>query len=328
MAKWIDDIYKEIGESDPITTVKSWVDCGYIPLNLAISQTPTNGFPCGRIVEIFGGESSGKTRLATKAMISAQKQGGFGVFFDFERSFDLRLAKADGLDDERSKFMYRRPKYAEEAFDQLAFLVNKAAEASPDTPIVAVVDSVAALVTKDTMEGDFSKKNMKEKLEIPSLLSQALPKLSMLIGDTNCCLIFLNQVRDNVGVIYGDKEKTTGGKSLPFYASVRIKLRKSKKEKDDDKVVAENIVAEIIKNKVGKPWNSCTYITHSEYGIDLVASHVADAIENGLVDAKGAWINYGEKKFNGRTKMIEALRSNPAEYADFLKHAYGLGVAA
>jgi protein RecA len=316
-------IYKAIGENDAVSDVRGWVSTGYLPLNKAVSGSYKKGLPLGRIVEIFGASSAGKTLLATKAIASAQAQGGLGIYLDFERSFSMSHAKRVGMSDARGQWIYKRPNHAEEAFGMIDKTLTMLRESGSDKPIVIVVDSVASLITRAQSEMDIEDtRNMKEKLDVPVFLSQTLPKISMMIGDSNACLIFLNQTRANVGVMYGEKEKTTGGNALPFYASVRIQLSKAGKEKEGDEVVAEKVKALIKKNKVWRPFGEVEYITDFSIGIDLVSSHVAQAKKDGLLGDTKGWVVVGEKKMREK-ELTDMLTTDAKAYEDFLEVMFG-----
>jgi protein RecA len=327
MMDLIEQIYKGIGENDSNQDVSDWLTTGYLPLNEAISGTPENGFPVGRITEIFGGESSGKTLLATMAMIETQKKGGIAVFLDYEHAFSLKRAETLGLRDDEGTWVYKQPDTAEQGFKIIDFIANKVREADSDKHVTVVVDSVASMMTEDEMKADYDQSNMKTKLSLPALLSPSLKKLAKLINDTNVTLIFLNQVRDNPGVMFGDKEKTSGGRALKFYCSVRIKLTKSGKIKDGDRIIGENVKAQIVKNKVSEPWRTAQYTSSFTEGINLYVSHIDALIEDEKIEKSGAYLVWGEKKYH-RSKLEALMREDAEEYQKLLSMFGGQDVAA
>lgn len=317
-AKWIDEVYAEIGENDDLQDVKDWLGTGFLPLNYALSNSYENGFPMGRITEIFGGESCGKTMLATYAMVETQKKGGLAVFLDFEHAFAMKRAKQLGLSDERGKWIFKQPETAEEGFKLVEYIAEKVASEGIERPVTIVIDSVAAMITKEELETEYGKENMRTNSSVSRLMSTALKKLTATINNTNTTLIFLNQVRDNPGVMFGDKEKTTGGRALRFYASVRIKLTKVGKVKDGDDVVGENVSAEVVKNKVGgAPFARSKWQSSFKEGIDIEGSHVEALIAAGKLTGPKGYIEFGGKKWRQKA-LVEELKKDNALYESLL----------
>lgn len=315
---WIDKIYKEIGNNDQNQDVKNWLSTGYLPLDYAISgRWAGGGFPTGRIIEIFGGESSGKTMLATKACINTQQKGGLAVFLDYEHAFALSRAVNLGLSTDRDKWIFKQPVSAEKGFGIIEFIANEVRKVDSDKFITVVVDSVASMATEAEIEAGFDEQNMKSRLSLPAVMSSSLKLLHPLVNNTNITLLFLNQTRDNPGVMFGDKKKTPGGNAMKFYASVRIKLSKTGKVKDGDRVVGDYVDATVIKNKVTEPYRECSYLASFKEGINLYASHIEalDAL-NMLGNTKG-YVEFGGKNYRKR-ELEELVRQEPAEYRRLL----------
>jgi recombination protein RecA len=316
---FIDRIYKEIGESDANQDVSDWLSVGYLPLNMAISGKYDGGLPVGRIIEIFGGESSGKTMLATMACIEAQRRGGLAMYLDFEHAFSIRRATQLGLIDDRTQWIYKQPSTAEEAFRISEFVANEVRKNDSKKTIALVYDSVAAMMTKEELEVGYDESTMKTRLSLASCLSTSLKKLAELVNNTNITLIFLNQTRSNVGVMFGDKEKTTGGNALKFYASARIKLSKQGKIKSDDGnyIIGDNVVAQVVKNKVFEPYREARYESNFKEGINLEASHINFAKDKGLLGDTKGWLEFKGGKH--RAKDLEAiLKADRAMYGELL----------
>lgn len=319
MTNAIDAIYKEIGESDYNQDVKDWLGTGYMPLNKIIGGRYDAGFPVGRVIEIFGGPSSGKTLLATMACIQTQKKDGLAVFLDHEHAFSLSRAVSVGLDQDRYRWIYKQPTTAEESFKWIETIAELVRKEHPDKFVTVIIDSVASMITKAELETEYGAETMKTRLELPLLLSSALKKLSRIVSKTNVTLILLNQTRDNPGVMFGDKKSTPGGNALKFYASVRVKLTKTGKVKDDDnRIIGDKVRAEVIKNKVFEPFYTTEYVTNFTCGINLVRSHIEDLKKLKAFGGSGTWIEFGGEKYQGLKKLEEAIATTPGLYADLL----------
>lgn len=317
-ADFIDSIYDEIGENDGNEDVKDWLSTGVLPLNKALSGDYHKGLPMGRIIEIFGGESSGKTLIATKAMEQTQARGGLAVFLDFEHAFSIERARQLGLSDERGKWIYKQPTVAEEGFAVIKAIANKVEADNLDTPITIVVDSVAAMTTQEEMETDFGKENMRTQGALSRLMSSSLRKIAPIINKKNITLIFLNQTRDNLGVSFGDKKKTTGGNALKFFASVRIKLAKIGKEKRKDEIVGEKVVSETIKNKCSPPFKKAEWLASYTEGIDLEMTHIRALKDMGKLGKTKGFVEFDGKKYR-EYELAEILKKDRNMYADLLK---------
>lgn len=303
----IDDLYKIAGAPDENQDVSDWLSTGYLPLNKAISGKYSGGLPVGRITEIFGGESSGKTMIATMAMIETQKKGGLAVMLDYEHAFSLKRAITLGLDPNPKKWFYKQPLIAEEGLAHIENISKFVKKEYPDIPVTFVCDSVASMLTQEMFEGGMDALSMKAKLSLAALMSEKLPLLAQIINKTNVTMIFLNQVRVKPGVIYGDKEDTKGGVSLKFFASVRIKLIKFGKETDDDKnVIGEHTKCVVIKNKVSEPYREAEYITHFTEGVNLELSHIDALDKMGLLgDSKGWLVLPSGEKFRKKDLVVK-----------------------
>lgn len=268
LAKLMEDV---AGGNDEQSTVKHFLDTGYPELNHALSNGWNSGFPVGRVVEIYGPESSGKTAIATAAMISAQRAGGFAAFFDHERSFQQYLAEAQGLDPHPGRFLYKKPRTFEESLELAGKVSAKIREKkliAPDAPICFVFDSLAfmipnsALFDKKGNEKTPGERSMHDNTALARATSAHFPAFAQHCDDFGICAIFLNQIRMNIGVVYGNPETTPGGKTPKFVFSQRIALKAKKITKgtgEDAEVIGSEITAKVIKNKVSRPFRTATY---------------------------------------------------------------------
>jgi len=291
-----DDLLSEIGANDANQDVSDWLSTGVLPLNKAISGKYHGGFPVGRITEIYGGESSGKTLMATMAMIETQKRGGVAALLDFEHAFSVSRGEELGLITDPTQWVYKQPTTAEEGFSISEKICNLVRKHGSDRHVTIVSDSIASMVTKAELEAGFEEGNMKTRLSLPVAMSTSLKILSGIISKTNVTAIFLNQVRDNPGVMFGDKESQPGGKAMKFYASLRLRLGKAGKIKDGDNITGEEIVARTIKNKVYRPFLECRYHSSFDTGIDLPTTHILALSEMGLMgESKGFYLFDGKK---------------------------------
>lgn len=254
-----------IGKNDEASQVSIWLDTGFAPLNKAVSGRYDGGLPCGRIVEIFGPESSGKTAIATAVMISAQQAGGIAAFNDHERSFSERLGAANGLDLTPGRWIYKKPETYEQSLEIFASAVSVIRESKlipPSAPIVWVFDSLASMIPGSTSGKDFSKLNMNDSSALARVTSNTMKNVALLTEKYNVCVIFLNQIREKIGVMFGDPTTTPGGKALKFYASVRIQLGASAisvGSGEDKMVVGSQVKAVCKKNKVNRPFLSANW---------------------------------------------------------------------
>lgn len=269
-----------------------------LPLDLALG---VGGFPKGRIVEIYGPESSGKTTLALHAIASCQKQGGTVVFIDAEHALDAVYAKNLGVDIDNLYVI--QPDSGEQALDNLDTLVRS------NSVDLIVVDSVAALTPKAEIEGEVGQSTIGQQAR---LMSQGLRRVTSVISKANTCVIFINQLREKVGVMFGNPETTPGGKALKFYSSIRIDVRKGDAIKDGATFVGNRTKAKIVKNKVAPPFRTAEFDIMYGKGISQEGCIVDMGIENGILQKSGAWISYNDEKIGcGRDKTIQYMQDNP-----------------
>jgi recombination protein RecA len=259
------------------------------------------GVPRGRITEVYGPESSGKTTLCLHIIANAQKDGGIAAIIDAEHALDLEYAKRIGVDID--KLILCQPDNGEHALNVCAALI---ATGQVD---VIVVDSVAALVPRAELEGEMGDAHVGLQAR---LMSQAMRKLTPMLSQSRCALVFINQLREKVGVMYGSPEVTSGGKALKFYASVRIDIRRREQIKDGDEVSGNAVRAKVVKNKVGPPFREATFDILFNEGIDQYGSLLDLATELGIVEKAGAWYKFGEQKLgHGRENARLFLREDP-----------------
>ncbi len=275
------------------------------------------GFPCGRIIEIYGPESSGKTTLAIHVIAEAQKKGGLCAIIDAEHAFDPRYAEKLGVD--VKNLLISQPDNGEQALEIAETLVRSGALD------VIVIDSVAALVPKAEIEGEMGDSHMGLQAR---LMSQALRKLTGTISKTGCIAIFINQLRDKIGVMFGSPETTTGGKSLKFYASIRIDIRRIGQIKEGDNIVGSRTKVKVVKNKVAPPFTECEFDINFGEGISKVGEIIDLATEYKIINKSGSWYSYGEDKLGqGRDAVKRLLLENKdlaAELEGKLKKAMGI----
>jgi protein RecA len=303
--------------SDDHSSVTTWLDTGFAPLNHAISGRFDGGFPAGRIVEIFGPESSGKTWLATQAMIAAQKVGGFASFHDHERSFDLNLARKLGLDASAGRFLFRTPRTFEEsvtAFIKTSTTIREAKELDPKTPMVWVFDSLPSMVPQQMLAKDATDLNMNDTTALARLTSKVLPALAQIAERDNVLVILLNQIRLKPGVVYGDPTTTPGGNAPKYYASVRIQLGASRITRDEDGekvMVGQEVTARCIKNKVARPYAVARYrFLFGEDGagrFDVAGSLLDFAVAKKVLNQSGSRIEWIDGKTYHRSQLVTKL---------------------
>ena len=274
------------------------IPTGSISLNAALG---VGGYPRGRIIEIYGPESSGKTTLAIHAIAEAQKQGGIAAFIDAEHAFDRFYAQKLGVDVDN--LWISQPDNGEQALQIADQLISSAAVD------IVVIDSVAALTPKKEIEGDMGDNVVGLQAR---LMSQALRKLTSTISKTNTTCIFINQLREKIGVMFGNPETTTGGNALKFYASVRLDIRRVTSIKDGDEVIGKQVRVKIVKNKVAPPFRKAEFeITFGE-GISKIGEIVDLGVEYGIIQKSGSWFSYdGTKLAQGRDAVKKLLKDNP-----------------
>ena len=275
------------------------ISTGSLTLDIA---TGIGGLPKGRIVEIYGPESSGKTTLALHCVAEAQKLGGEAAFIDAEHALDPAYAANLGVDVDN--LLVAQPDNGEQALEITEQLVRSGAVD------IIVVDSVAALVPRSEIEGDMGDSHVGLHAR---LMSQALRKLAGAINKSNCIIIFINQLREKVGVIYGNPEVTTGGRALKFYSSMRIDVRKSEQIKaPGNEFVGSHTKAKIVKNKVAPPFKTAEFDIMYGTGIDRTGEICDLAVSLGIVKKSGSWLSYGEQRIQGRDKFKDMLKSDAA----------------
>lgn len=273
------------------------IPTGALTLDLALG---VGGIPRGRIIEIFGPESSGKSTLAQHIVAEAQKLGGRAAYVDAEHSLDPEYASKLGVDID--ELYISQPDFGEQALEIVETLVRSAAVD------VVVVDSVAALTPRAEIEGDMGDSHMGLQAR---LMSQALRKITGICGKTNTTVIFINQIRMKIGVMFGNPETTSGGNALKFYSSVRMDIRQKEKIMDGDKVVGHVRTVKIVKNKVAPPFREATFNLMYPMGIDRISSIVDAGIQYGVLEKSGAWIKYGGTQLaQGRESAIAALKED------------------
>ena len=274
------------------------IPSGSVGLNLALG---VGGYPRGRIVEIYGPESSGKTTLAIHAMAEVQKQGGIAAIIDAEHAFDRFYAEKLGVN--TNDLLIAQPDCGEQALDIADELIRSAAVD------LVVIDSVAALTPKAEIEGDMGDNKVGLHAR---LMSQALRKLTATINKTNTTCIFINQLREKIGVMFGNPETTTGGNALKFYASVRLDIRKSTAIKDGDEILGNQVRVKVIKNKVAPPFKKAEFDLMFNEGLSRVGELIDMGVELGILTKSGSWFSYdGKKLAQGRDAAKNVLRDNP-----------------
>jgi len=274
------------------------IPTGSLNLDLALG---IKGYPKGRVVEIYGPESSGKTTLTIHAIAECQKQGGIAAFIDAEHAFDPTYAAALGVDIDN--LIISQPDNGEQALEIADNLIRSGAID------LLVVDSVAALTPKAEIEGEMGDSQMGLQAR---LMSKALRKLTSSIKKANCCTIFINQLREKIGVMFGNPETTSGGNALKFYASVRIDIRRSSQIKAGDEVIGNRTRVKIVKNKVAPPFRKAEFDIMYGKGVSKVGEIIDLAVEMDIVKKAGSWFSYGDTKLGqGRDAVKELIGDNP-----------------
>ena len=290
--------------SDSVVMDIPVISTGSLGVDLALG---VGGFPKGRVIEIYGPESSGKTTLAMHAIAEAQKAGGIAAFVDAEHAFDRIYAEKLGID--TKNLLISQPDYGEQALEIAEHLISSGAID------ICVIDSVAALVPKAELEGDMGDSKMGLQAR---LMSQALRKLTGTINKTGCCCIFINQLRDKIGVMFGSPETTTGGNALKFYASVRIDIRRIGQIKDSQaNIIGNRTRVKVVKNKVAPPFKVVEFDIMYGQGISKAGEVLDLAVELEIVKKAGSWFSYGTERLGqGRDTVKDLIKDNPELLAD------------
>jgi recombination protein RecA len=289
-----------LGQKGAIAPIEA-ISTGSISIDYALG---VGGVPRGRVIEIFGPESSGKTTLALQVIAEAQKTGGMAAFVDAEHALDAQYAQKLGVDLEN--LLVSQPDHGEQALEIVEVLIRS------NGVDVVVVDSVAALVPKAEIEGEMGDAQMGLQAR---LMSQALRKLTGVVSKSNTTLIFINQLREKIGVMFGNPETTTGGRALKFYASVRIDIRRIASIKDGDQVIGGRTRVKIVKNKVAPPFREAEFDVMYGEGISREGDLLDLAVEKRIIEKSGAWFAYGgERLGQGRENVKQFLRDNPAMF--------------
>ena len=288
-------VIMKMGEA-PSVDVQA-VPSGSLLLDAALG---VGGYPRGRIIEIYGPESSGKTTLALEAIAQVQKAGGRAAFVDAEHAIDPDYAKVLGVDIDN--LILSQPDYGEQALEIVDML------AKSNAIDMIVVDSVAALVPKAELEGTFEDSSVGLQAR---LMSKALRKLAGILSKSNCTVIFINQLREKVGVMYGNPETTTGGRALKFYSTIRIEIRRADQIKEGDKYIGNIVNCKIVKNKVAPPYRNCKIELIFGKGISHEHELAQLAVESGIIEKSGSWFSYdGERIGQGITSVYSWFKDN------------------
>ena len=305
----------KLGADNPVAEIEA-TSTGSLGLDIALG---IGGLPKGRIVEIYGPESSGKTTLTLHCVAEEQKKGGVCAFVDAEHALDPQYARKLGVD--LDELLISQPDTGEQALEITDTLVRSGAVS------MVVVDSVAALTPKSELEGDMGDATVGAQAR---LMSQAMRKLTGSISRSNCMVIFINQIRMKIGVMFGSPETTTGGNALKFYSSVRLDIRRIGAIKDRDEVVGNHTRVKVVKNKVAPPFKQVEFDIMYGEGISKMGELIDLGVKAGVVDKSGAWFSYGDERIGqGRENAKNFLRENPSiahAIEDKIRAAHGLDV--
>lgn len=320
MDKLMKELDAAVGENAADGSVSRYIDTGFPPLNKIMSGHYKGGLPMGRMVEVFGESSTGKTALATQWMINAQKMGGVAIFIDWERSFDEDMAENMGLNLERPYWFYFKPKTWEEGnvlATKVAKLMRERGGLSPDAPIIAIFDSIASALPKSQAEKEIDEYTMNDTTALARVTSTTLKAQAQHAEEYDATFVYLNQLRLKPGVMFGDPRTTPGGKAMEFYATVRLALGREKIHETVDKVkdfVGQNVRIECVKSKMTKPFKK----TELRLGFDdvtgmaefdTVFSMIEEAKDKGLLEASGAFVTWLDGKKYNMKPLVEKIKS-------------------
>jgi len=287
-----------LGENENLLGTVPVISTGCLPLDIALG---IGGLPKGRVIEIFGPESSGKTTIALHVVANSQKLGGVAAYIDAEHALDIGYARKLGVRTE--DLLISQPDYGEQALEIVDMLVKS------NAVDVVVIDSVAALVPKAELEGEMGDSHMGLHAR---LMSQALRKLTGSISKSHTCVIFINQIRNKIGVMFGNPETTTGGNALKFYASVRLDIRRTGALKDGEEVIGNETKVTVVKNKMAPPFKKVTFDIMYGEGVSREGSIIDMGAELQIIEKSGSWFSYsGERLGQGRENAKKYLRENP-----------------
>lgn len=292
----------KLGEDKPVLKLEA-ISTGSFGLDIA---TGIGGLPKGRIIEIYGPESSGKTTMALHAISEAQKKGGICAFIDAEHALDIDYAEKIGVD--TKNLLISQPDFGEQAMDITETLVRS------NAIDIIVIDSVAALTPKAEIEGDMGDSHMGLQAR---LMSQALRKIAGAVSKSKCMVIFINQIRMKIGVMFGNPETTTGGNALKFYASIRLDVRRIGALKDKENIIGNRTRVKVVKNKVAPPFKTAEFDMIYGEGVSRVGEIIDLAVDNDIIKKSGSWFSYGEDRIGqGRDKVKLAMMENKKLYSD------------
>jgi len=307
----IDKLEKSYGKGsimrmgdEPVEALEA-ISTGSIALDVALG---IGGLPKGRVIEIYGPESSGKTTLAIHAIANAQKAGGIAAFIDAEHAFDRFYAQKLGVDIEN--LLISQPDNGEQALEIADNLIRSGAID------IIVIDSVAALTPKSEIEGEMGDSKMGLQAR---LMSQALRKLTGTISKTGCCCIFINQLREKIGIMFGNPETTTGGNALKFYASVRLDIRRMAQIKDGDLAAGNRVKVKVVKNKVAPPFRMAEFDIMYGEGISKIGEIIDLGVDYGIIKKAGSWFSYDDQKLGQGRDAVKQLLQDNIELADELE---------
>ena len=302
-------VIMRLGEKNPLLDKLQVIPTGCLSLDIALG---IGGLPRGRIVEIYGPESSGKTTMALHLIAEAQKRGGVAAFIDAEHALDTKYAKLIGV--KLEDLLVSQPDNGEQALDVVDTLVRS------NACDVIVIDSVAALTPKAEIEGDMGDHHVGLQAR---LMSQALRKLTASVAKSSCVVLFINQLRMKIGVMFGNPETTTGGNALKFYSSVRLDIRRIASVKQADEVIGNRVKVKVVKNKVAAPFKLAEFDIMFNSGVSRVGDMLDLAVAKNIVSKTGAWFSYGEERLGqGRENSKEFLDQNPKITAEIEKKVY------